>query len=91
MSLSIQADPIHLQLISTDNGKVVFEEDGGILQSYVTKHNSRIQDLTIIVIFADGCKIETDDVAQISSVASDVFPPGSFTITETICKLLRTN
>ena len=24
MSLSTQADPIHLQLISTDNGKVVF-------------------------------------------------------------------
>ena len=67
MSLSTQADPIHLQLISTENGKVVFEEDAGILQSNVTKHNRRIQHLTIILIFAEGSKIETDgDVAQIT-------------------------
>ena len=92
VSQSIQVGTIHLQLISVNNGKVVFEEDGGIVGRVTSQDTTGGSTLNHHIIFADGSKIETNgDEAQITGVTSgDVVPPCSFEVTEIISDLWGT-
>ena len=87
LTQSIQVGSIHLQLISDNNGKVVFEEDGGIVGRVTSQDSTGGSTLDHHIIFADGSTIETnDDKAQITGVTS----PCSFEVKEIISDLWGT-
>jgi hypothetical protein len=86
---SVQVGTIHLQLISEKKGKVVFEEDGGII-GRVTSINTGVypieSTLNHHIVFADGSTIETNgDQAEMYPTSTC-----SFSVTETISNLWGT-
>ena len=84
VSQTLQVGTIHLQLTS-ENGKVVFEEDGGLI-GRITSQNIETGESTLNhhIIFADGSRIETTgDQAQITGPGPN-YPACSFSVTEII-------
>ena len=89
ISQTIQVGTIHLQLISEKNGKVVFEEEGGII-GRVTSINTDAYPITSTLnhhaVFADGSTIATN------GDQAEMYPTSecSFNVTEIISNLWGT-
>jgi hypothetical protein len=80
VSESLQVGTIHLQLISEKNGKVVFEEDGGIVGRVTSTNTDEFplirSTLNHHIVFADGSTIETNgDQAEMYPTSACSFEP----------------
>ena len=88
VSQSIQVGTIHLILSDADDGKVVFDEKGGII-GRITSQEGLKSTLDHHIFLADGSRIETTgDKAQITGVNGD--PTCSFTVAEEISNIWGT-